>query len=117
MKENFAEFLKEKNLKRLIWTDGIILFIFIAASVWKWSTLPLQLPLFYSLPRGPEQLGTPLELLILPVFALIFSLINLTIPALLFTKEKLASIILIAMAMIVSFLLLLTFIKIVFLIS
>ncbi len=117
MKENFTEFLKDKNLKRLIWTDSFILSIFITIAIWKWSTLPVQLPLFYSLPRSQEQLATPLKLLVLPVFALIFSLINFTTAAFLFTKERLASIILIAMATIVSFLLLFTFIKIVFLIS
>lgn len=117
MKENFKEFLKDKNLKKLIWADGFIFFIFIAVSVWKWSSLPVQLPLFYSLPRSPEQLGTPLRLLILPIFALIFSLFNLSIATLLFTKERLASVILISMSTLVSFLLLFTFIKIVFLIT
>lgn len=117
MKKNFIDFLRNKNLKRLLWIDGFIIFVFISVVIWKWSALPLQLPLFYSHPRGEEQLGTPLRLLILPGLALIFSLINLTIATLLFTKEKLASTTLIAMSTIVSFLLLFTFIKIVFLIS
>lgn len=39
-----------------------------------WGKLPPQVPLFYSRPWGEEQLGKPLELLILPGTSFLFYL-------------------------------------------
>lgn len=117
MKKNLAAILADKKLARFIWFNGFIFLIFAITFVWKWSALPPQLPLFYSLPRGPEQLGTPIQLLALPLFAIVFSILNVVVAAFLYTKEKLAATILIIISTVVSLLLFVTFMKIVFSVS
>ncbi len=41
-----------------------------------WNKLPPEVPLFYSLPWGEEQLGKPLNLLLLPFSSLVFYLLT-----------------------------------------
>ena len=117
MKANLAILLNNKQVRKFFWANGIILLFFAIVAVWKWSYLPPQLPLFYSLPRSGDQLATPAKLLILPLFAIIFSVINFYLASIFYTKERLAAIILIVMATSASFLLLITFIKIVLLVA
>lgn len=94
-----------------------IMLIFAAVLIWKWNSLPPQIPLFYSLPRGIETLGTKIQILTLPIYAIIFFITNLTLAALLFEKEKLTAEILVSAGTVMPFLLLITFLKIIFLIS
>lgn len=117
MKNSLVSLLNDKQIKRFSSLNGFILIIFFIVTGWKWFLLPPQLPLFYSLPRSADQLATPVTVLILPLFAVIFSLINFYLALILYTKERLAAVILTVMATAASFLLLITFIKIVFLVS
>ncbi len=117
MRKNFSAILHHKNLGRFVWADIIIISLFVLVTIWKWSALPPQLPLFYSLPRSPDQLGTPLQLLILPLFAIFFSAVNLSLAAFYYIKEQLAAIILVCMSTAISLLIFMSFIKIIFLIS
>jgi len=99
-------------------TKGFIIsiIIFLTIGILKWQRLPPQIPLFYSLPRSPDQLTPSIFILILPILSIIFFAVNFAVACHFYQKEKLASIILVATATIVSFLSLITFIKIVFLI-
>lgn len=117
MKSSLAEFLSDKQIKRFSQFNGLILIIFLIVSVWKWSSLPSQLPLFYSLPRSNDQLAAPFTLLILPLFAVLISIINFYLAFILYVKERLAGVFLTVMSAVASFLLLVTFIKIVFLVT
>lgn len=117
MKANLTAFFNDKQIKRFSWINAGLLLGFVIVTIWKWSQLPSQLPLFYSLPRSSEQLATPVKLLILPLFALIFSLINFYLAFTLYTKERLAAVILTTLATTASFLLFVTFIKIIFLVT
>lgn len=64
------------KLPRLIWQDDFsrrgtatAIFFWLAGLfllVFFWSKLPPQIPLFYSLPWGEEQLASPVSVLILP---------------------------------------------------
>jgi len=47
--------------------------------VWAWQRLPLQIPLWYSLPWGEDRLVSPLYLLILPFGALVWYIIGFAI--------------------------------------
>lgn len=117
MINQFRMLLQDKTIKRFIFLNGFFVTAFIVIFVWKWSSLPPQLPLYYSLPRSPEQLGSPLSLFLLPFFSIIFSSINLTLAAILYSKERLASLILTLSAATASLLLFIAFAKIVFLVS
>lgn len=95
----------------------LVLVIFLIIIIWKWKTLPPEIPLYYSLPRGNSQLGSPLFLLLLPGFSVFVFIINLILSSLFYGEEKLIAKILIITGFTVTILFLLTFIKIVFLIS
>ena len=117
MKNNIAETLKDNLIIKTCQFFIISCFIFIAVLVWKWRIFPPELPLFYSLPRGSEQLGTPTELLILPALSIAVFILHFLIAVFLYNREKLAARLLIISAFVNSLTILLTFIKIVFLVS
>lgn len=113
IKQLFSETL----VTRLTKTFGAAMLGFAVVGLWKWSSLPPQLPLFYSLPRSTEQLGTPVTLLLLPTLSLLFFIINFLIAAVIYNRKRLAAMLLVITATVVSFLLLVTYIKIVFLVT
>ncbi|MBI3379497.1 hypothetical protein HY029_01940 [Candidatus Gottesmanbacteria bacterium] len=117
MKSNLKEFFNDKQIKRFSFINGMIFVIFIILFIFKWSSLPSQIPIFYSLPRSNDQLGTPIKISTLPIFAFIFSLINYYLAFILYTKERLAAVILTVMATTATLLLFFTFVKIIFLIT
>lgn len=116
-----------QNGFRLIWSDDVIrrsvlvfagiLILFIILFIIKFRDLPPQLPLFYSLPRGNDQLASPILLAILPICSLIIEIINLIISLSIFAKEKLLARILMITGSFTSLLLFITFIKIIFTVS
>lgn len=107
----------DKQIKKVVRGYLFILFIFFILIIWKWSSLPPQLPLFYSLPKGEEQLGRSWQILLLPLLSLVIFGVNFTLASFFYAKEKLFSVLLVVIGLISSFLLLITFMKIVFLIS
>ncbi|MBM3283401.1 hypothetical protein FJY90_04060 [Candidatus Gottesmanbacteria bacterium] len=117
MKEKIKELIKEKIIKNSVSIFFILMILYVAILIWKWQQLPPQLPLFYSLPKSNEQLATPIQLLTLPFFSLLFYVINFFAAAVLYPKEKLGSILLVITGTIVTGLLFYAFIQIVFLVS
>lgn len=117
MIDGFKLLFKDKTIKRFIWLDVFFIISFLIVIIWKWSSLPPQLPLFYSLPRNTDQLASPVIILLLPGLSVIFSIINFNLASFLYLKERLAGLILVTLATIVSFLLLVTFVKIIFLVT
>lgn len=117
MTNRFKILFYDKTIKRFILVNifSIILLIIILAL--KWSSLPNQIPLFYSLPRSAKQLGTPISILILPGLSILFSLVSFILATLLYPKERLASLMLVASTMIATLLIFVTFLKIIFLIT
>ncbi len=75
--------------------------------------LPQQLPLFYSLPWGENQLATPLQFLILPSMAICISLINLLIYWHLHHSQILFKKIILGISFIFTLILLISYIKII----
>lgn len=117
MKQKIFELIKDKLVKKILIIFLAILMLYLIIFIWKWRQLPNELPLFYSLPKGKEQLGTPYLLLILPFFSFFFFVLDFIIASLLYSKEKLASYILITVGCFVSVLLFIAFIKIIWLIT
>lgn len=117
MKQKIRQLLKDKLIFQTTKIFIGLLAVYIIISIWKWKELPPQIPLFYSLPRSLEQLTNPLIFLLLPFFSLVFFCINFIFAAFFYGEEKLASVLLVITGTIVSFLLLISFIKIIFLIT
>lgn len=117
MNNKIQELFKDSLNVKITQGFIIISFIFLAVMVWKWGTLPPEIPLYYSLPRGIDQLGSPLEFMFLPLFSTIIFIIHFTAALFIISWGKLAAKILLISAFVASVALLLTFIKIVLLIT
>ena len=117
MKNKIRELLEDSLNVKICQAFVLISFIFLAVIVWKWRIFPPELPLYYSLPRGSEQLGSPMEFLLLPLFSTLIFIIHFLLAVLVYNFEKLASQILLISALITSIALLSTFVKIVLLIT
>lgn len=77
------------------------------------TRLPAQLPLFYSLPWGEQQLASPAQFAILPAMVVLINLINLVISWHLHPSQVILKRILSGSAAVVAMLLLATTLKIV----
>lgn len=117
MKQKFKIFWQDKFILTAARLFGLLLAIFAAILIWKWNRLPPELPLFYSLPRGEEQLGSMFTLLLLPGLSLIIFLLHMLFGIYLIEKEQLAARILVSFSLLMTLVLLITFLKIVFLIT
>jgi hypothetical protein len=117
MIDNINVLFREPVVRRTFIFLIIILVLFAALTAWKWQLLPPQIPLFYSQPRSEEQLGSPLQLLLLPAGAVLICMINTMLAVWLIKKERLASLVLILAGGFSALLLFTTFVKILFLIT
>lgn len=111
------EIIHDNFINNFIKIFFFVLGLYIVIFIWKWNSLPPQIPIFYSLPRGEETLGTNIQLFTFPVYSVIFFLINFLLASILYIKERPAAVILIISSIVAAFLLFITFIKIVFLIT
>lgn len=91
----------------ILWLGEVLLILF------SWSFLPPQVPFFYSLPWGEEQLVRPAMLFLLPGLGLVIFFINSSISAFLPKEEKLMKQILMIAFLVFNFLSLVTLIQIV----
>jgi hypothetical protein len=117
MKDKIKEVFKDEYILKSSIANVFIFILFVIVLIIKWNHLEIQLPLFYSLPRGEEQLGNPISILILPASSFFLFFINFFISLRLFNQEKLCVYLLFSSSLILSLLLFITFLKIVFLIS
>jgi hypothetical protein len=117
MKKRIQEIFQEKFNLNILKTYIILIVFYIIILIWKRNALPPQIPLFYSLPKGNEQLGTPITFLLLPFFSLIIFITNTIIASFLYKQEKMAAILLILFGFVSTLLFIITFAKIVFTVS
>lgn len=117
MNKKIRGLLEDELTIRVCQAFIVICFIFMAIFVWKWKVFPPELPLFYSMPRGVEQLASPIEFLLLPAFSIFIFLVHFIIAVIISSTEKVAAKILLITAFVVAFTMLLTFIRIVLLIT
>ncbi|MBI4035617.1 hypothetical protein HY383_01585 [Candidatus Daviesbacteria bacterium] len=96
------------GISLLILSLGITLIAILAL-----KPLPPKLPLFYSLPWGEQQLATHQQFLILPAIISILTLLNLLIFWQLHESQYFFKKILLVSSIVVSFILTVTFIKVV----
>lgn len=88
----------------VILTIGILFFI---------GNLPAKMPLFYSLPWGTDQLASHFQFLILPAVIVLITLINLSLSWYLHQSQTFLKQALLYTSLVVTLILLVTFIKIV----
>lgn len=96
---------------------SIITILSIAVLIWRFRSLPPQVPLWYQKPWGEDQLASPYFLILLPVGALLVYFVN-GIVSIYFTKEHLVfTQILFLTSLVVALLSFVTLVKILFLVS
>jgi len=117
MKQKIIQLLKDPFIANLVKIFVVVLMLYLVIAFWKWSSLPPQIPLFYSFPRSTDQLASPWQILLLPFFSLMFFCLNFISASLLYPEEKLVCIFLVLIGLIVSLLFFTTFVKIIFLIT
>lgn len=117
MKEKFFNLFRNPSFKTAIQGSFFCNFLSLLVLLLKWNSLPPQLPLFYSLPWGEAQLGSPSQLLILPTASLFIFGLNSLFASSFLDKEPLISKMLLWIAFLNSLLATITLIKIIFLIS
>lgn len=118
--------MTETNIQKLVKfyhsQDQILLFSIIISSVsaltilglliFNLTRLPSQLPMFYSLPWGEQQLVSPAQFTILPAMVVLINLVNLVASWHLHPSQLVLRRILAAQAALVAILLLVTSLKI-----
>lgn len=112
-----VSFLNDVIIRRSFYSSLLCFSIFFLLLLWKWPSLPSQIPLYYSLPRGTEQLGWSWEIILLPIFSFFLFIIHTLLAAKIHKSNLFFSKILMISQAIVVGLFLITFIKIVFLLS
>lgn len=116
-KDKISLLKQEKTIRLATRIYFAILFFTFAFLVFTWKRLPPELPLFYSLPWGEEQLGKPSFLLILPIGSLLMGMVNFSLAVFSFERQPMLAKILVWATSLLTFLASLTLIKIILLIT
>ena len=116
-KSELINIWQEKTIRLATRISFVILFFSLSLLLLTWKNLPPQLPLFYSLPWGEEQLGKPVFLLILPLSSLFWGTLNFFLAIFSFEKHPLAAKFLVWITASIVFLASITLFKIIFLIT
>lgn len=108
---------QEKNNRRFfIWNIIFIVFqLFLL--IYRFTALPDQLPLYYSLPWGEPQLSSAASLFLLPTFSIVFLVINYLLATFFVNTIKIFSRLLILNSLIFSLFSSITLFKIITLVS
>ncbi len=88
-REKKLNFWKERFLSAMFQASLIIVAIQLVLIAALWRFIPPQVPLFYCLPWGQEQLADKIWLFLIPISLLFLSAVNLYTAMILFIKEKL----------------------------
>ena len=111
-KEEFNNLLGNHVIKKCVQLIFFMLALNFIIIALLWSKIPPQVPLYYSRPRGYDQLANKLFLPLIPVFCLFIVLVNLRISSFLFRKQLLLSQILVWSSFVISIIVSIAVIKI-----
>lgn len=114
--EIWSAFKSNKSVKLAGWLCLLFLFFSFSLFIFTLKRLPPEIPLFYSLPWGEEQLAPSIALLLLPLGILLIAFLNSFLIMASLSKYFLAAKILIWITVCLIFLTGINLIKIVFLI-
>ncbi|MFH0863588.1 MAG: hypothetical protein V1858_00655 [Candidatus Gottesmanbacteria bacterium] len=88
----FEPLWQEKNFRIVLLITLAIIIFSLVFLLFFWPKLPSEVPLFYSLPWGKEQLANTTYLFILPLGSILIGFINLSLAGICFNrKENLAA--------------------------
>lgn len=110
-------FWQQKINGQLLRFNILIIVIQLGFLFYKFNQLPQEVPLFYSLPFGEDQLASTSQLFFIPIFSITIGLINTVISSIFLDNKTLLSRLLIIFSLIYSFLSLVTLFQIINLIS
>ena len=110
-------FWQQKINSQLLRFNLLLIGLQLALLLYKFNQLPPEVPLFYSLPLGEDQLASTSQLFFIPIFSITIGLINNLCAALFVPHKSLLSRSLILLSLIYSFLSLVTLYQIISLIS
>jgi len=114
---NLGHFWQQKVNSRLLRWNLIFIAIQIGLLAWKFTQLPPQVPLYYSLPWGESQLATASYLFLLPTISIVALFIDNLFAVSFFKNQPLLSRFSVVTSLLISFFSAFTLIRIVFLIS
>ena len=112
-----GHFWQEKANSSIFRWNLAFIILQISILAWRFTNLPSQVPLYYSLPWGETQLASASALFLLPTFSLAILLINNLFSISLSSTNSLLARILIFTSLAVSFFFFITLVKIVSLVS
>jgi hypothetical protein len=114
---SLGKFWQEKSNHHLFRWNLVFIIGQLVLLFFKFSSLPIQVPFYYSLPWGESQLASASTLFILPMFSIIFLLVNHLLATFFLNGIKLFSHLLVAASLIFSAFSLITLIHIISIIS
>jgi hypothetical protein len=112
-----GEFWQEKYNSQIFRWNIILILLQLALLVFKFNDLPQQVPLYYSLPWGSQQLSHASNLFLLPTFSIIVGLINNLLATFFFHTALLFSRLLLITSLLFSLFSVITLLQIINLIS
>ncbi len=112
-----GRFWQQKINGQIFRLNLLIVTIQLSLLLFKFKTLPFQVPLFYSLPWGQSQLTTVDNLFLLPIFSALIMFLNNFLAALCQHQSVLLSRLLTIFSLLFSFLCLFTLINIILVIT
>lgn len=112
-----GHFWQEKANSTVFRWNLVFIIIQVLVLAWRFTNLPSQVPLYYSLPWGESQLASATSLFLLPTISLVILLINNLFSISLSSTNNLLSRILIFASLAISLFFLITLLKIVNLVS
>lgn len=86
-KEKYHFFMASSANRNALRIETAVFGLVVLVILFLWGRLPPQLPLYYSLPWGHEQIGTPIELLGIVLASEVLFLVNSFIAMLLFKNH------------------------------
>jgi hypothetical protein len=110
-------FFSNKTLRNLILLQLSAVLIQPIMLLWKFSQIPDQIPFYYSRPRGIDQLAPNIILFILPIINFTLICIHTLFANKFYKQQLLASYFIISSSLITTILLLISFLRVIFLIS
>jgi hypothetical protein len=113
---NLGQFWQQSFNSKFFRWNLIFIVIQLIVLIWQFGNLPQQVPLYYSLPWGEQQLVSTSTLFLIPTFSIVLYLVNHLFAVGYSQKNPLLSQLLIFTSLIVSFFFLLTLLKIIYLV-
>jgi len=114
---SLGHFWQEKINGRIFRWNLFFIGLQIGLLAWKFTSLPPQVPLYYSLPWGGSQLTNTSSLFLLPTLSITILFIDSLFAVSFFKNQNLISLLSLITSLLISFFSLITLSKIVFLIS